>query len=226
MNAEKVKEAGPAFPGITMRVDDVSDPFGNAPPPPQVDGHSPGGNSPSPMHPIRSRDRSRHRLAESSRDREKGSLTPFADDDVSQEDGMQSGGQTGSSLNPGPAIMVTSDSNQSEFLEPVSPAPSSLARRAARRNTHFRRGSMFPAAAPGTPQPPGNAPSAPNVQVLTIPQLDAIQRTQKVLDSRLTVLQQQTEAINISDGLHICLSAYQSPCIFIALNTFHIQSSV
>ena len=62
---------------------------------------------------------------------------------------------------------------------------------------------MFPsaAAAPGTTQPPGNAPSAPNVQVLTIPQLDAIQRTQKVLDSRLTVLQQQTEAINISDGL-------------------------
>ena len=40
------------------------------------------------------------------------------------------------------------------------------------------------------------------MQVLTLPQLDAVQRTQKTLDSRLVQLQQVTDQINVPSGMY------------------------
>ena len=59
----------------------------------------------------------------------------------------------------------------------------------------MRRGSVMPHA----PLPPG--PGGSSVQVLTLPQLDAVQRTQKTLDSRLVQLQQVTDQINVPSGM-------------------------
>lgn len=82
---------------------------------------------------------------------------------------------------------------------------SHVARRApARRVRDRRRGSFFPGAsfaAQGNLGPMG-LPQQPLIpQVLQIPQLDAVQRTQKILDMRLQHLQLQTENINQTSGM-------------------------
>ena len=180
---EKVKETGAGFPGITMRADDISDPFGLAPPPPAVERNTSGSRSGKGKG-------GRRKSGEREREKEKSAGPTFADEEGSQQDDQSTT----------PAIMVTCESNQSEFIEPV---PQPLSRKVARRAAILRRGSNYPPTPSWGPPSPGAAapaPPPPSVQVLTIPQLDNIQRTQKVLDTRLQVLQQQTEAINISDS--------------------------
>ena len=80
----------------------------------------------------------------------------------------------------------------------------------ARRHVRDRRrGSIFPSAT--LPSITGAAASQPQYaipQMLFIPQLDGIQRTQKILDMRLQHLQTQTETIMVTSGMLLLITSY------------------
>ena len=114
----------------------------------------------------------------------------------------QSGSQSGSRKE---SRRPSEDSNDSEKVDAIG----DLKRQPTRRLQRGRRGSMWTGGQslvpplPGLPGPPGQ-PGQPQYampQVLFIPQLDGIQRTQKILDMRLQHLQMQTENIMITSGL-------------------------